>query len=155
MQIANQYRFWKVYLIVVNKHFSLLRLSFAYRKIELTNKVCWLTNYHVLAFLRKILTLFLMLFKAANSKRVDEFISQLNKQRSQVIGRRCFDRHGLGSKPTCAILLYPWERYFTALSPACWSWQSFCSVISVLISSGQQYLVFFLKQIGVIAYPMY
>ena len=34
---------------------------------------------------------------------------------------RTDDQHGLGSKPTCAILLYPWERHFTALSPAWWS----------------------------------
>ena len=27
----------------------------------------------------------------------------------------------IGSKPTCAILLCPWERYFTAHSPAWWS----------------------------------
>ena len=31
---------------------------------------------------------------------------------------RTDDQHGLGSKPTCAILLYPWERHFTAFSPA-------------------------------------
>ena len=31
------------------------------------------------------------------------------------------DQHGLGSKPTCAILLCSWERHFTALSPAWWS----------------------------------
>ena len=31
------------------------------------------------------------------------------------------DQHGLGSKPICAILLCPWERHFTALSPAWWS----------------------------------
>ena len=30
----------------------------------------------------------------------------------------------LGSKPTCAILLCPWERHFTALSPVWWSWQA-------------------------------
>ena len=30
------------------------------------------------------------------------------------------NRHGLDSKPTRAILLCPWERYFTALFPACW-----------------------------------
>ena len=30
--------------------------------------------------------------------------------------RRTDDQHGLGSKPTCAILLCPWERHFTALS---------------------------------------
>ena len=34
------------------------------------------------------------------------------------------DQHGLGSKPTRAILLCPWERHFTALSPAWWSWQT-------------------------------
>ena len=28
------------------------------------------------------------------------------------------DQHDLGSKPTRVILLCPWERYFTALSPA-------------------------------------
>ena len=31
--------------------------------------------------------------------------------------RRARDQNGLGSKPTRAILLYPWERHFTALSP--------------------------------------
>ena len=31
------------------------------------------------------------------------------------------DQHDLGSKPTYAILLCPWERHFTALSPAWWS----------------------------------
>ena len=33
---------------------------------------------------------------------------------------RTDDQHGLGSKPTCAILLCPWERHFTVLSPAWW-----------------------------------
>ena len=37
---------------------------------------------------------------------------------------RADDQHCLGSKPTCAILLCPWERRFTALSPAWWSWQA-------------------------------
>ena len=31
---------------------------------------------------------------------------------------RTDDQHGLGSKPTCAILLCSWEKHFTALSPA-------------------------------------
>ena len=30
--------------------------------------------------------------------------------------RRNCDQHGLGSKPTCAILLCPWERHLTAVS---------------------------------------
>ena len=34
------------------------------------------------------------------------------------------DQHGLGSIPTCSILLCSWERHFAALSPAWWSWQA-------------------------------
>ena len=34
------------------------------------------------------------------------------------------NQHGLGSKPTCAILLCPLERHFMAHSPAWWSWQA-------------------------------
>ena len=34
------------------------------------------------------------------------------------------DQHGLSSKPTRAMLLCPWERHFTAHSPAWWSWQA-------------------------------
>ena len=37
---------------------------------------------------------------------------------------RALDQHGLGSKPTRVILLCPWERHFTAHSPAWWSWQT-------------------------------
>ena len=38
---------------------------------------------------------------------------------------RCaYDQHGPSSKPTCNILLCLWERHFTALSPAWWSWQA-------------------------------
>ena len=37
---------------------------------------------------------------------------------------RADDQYGLGSKLTCAILLYSWERHFAALSPAWWSWQA-------------------------------
>ena len=34
------------------------------------------------------------------------------------------DQHSLGSKPTCAILLCLWERHFTTLSLAWWSWKA-------------------------------
>ena len=37
---------------------------------------------------------------------------------------RARNQHGLGSKPTRAILLCLWERHFTAHSPAWWSWQA-------------------------------
>ena len=34
------------------------------------------------------------------------------------------DRYGLSSKPTGAILLFPWKRHFTAHFSAWWSWQA-------------------------------
>ena len=37
---------------------------------------------------------------------------------------RAYNRHGLGSEPTPAILLRPWERHFITLSPAWRSWQA-------------------------------
>ena len=45
--------------------------------------------------------------------------------------RRAHDQHGLGSKLSRVILLYPWERHFTAHSPAWWSWkavQNYCHI---------------------------
>ena len=52
--------------------------------------------------------------------------SQVLKVGSVVewLKRRAYDQHCLSSKPTRAILLCPWERHFTALSPAWWSWQA-------------------------------
>ena len=41
----------------------------------------------------------------------------------EMLKRRDCDEHGLGSNPTRAILLCPRERYFTAFSFACQSWQ--------------------------------
>ena len=43
----------------------------------------------------------------------------LRKARSSVAGLKCraHDQHRLGSKPSRAILLCPWERHFTAFSP--------------------------------------
>ena len=38
--------------------------------------------------------------------------------------RRAYDQHGLGSKPTRAILLCPWERHFTAFFSAWRSWKA-------------------------------
>ena len=45
---------------------------------------------------------------------------------------RDYNQHGLGSNPTRFILLCPWERYFTAFFPACWSWQAVLNQISYL-----------------------
>ena len=39
----------------------------------------------------------------------------------QVVKCHVHDQNGLGSKSTHAILLCPWERHFTAFSPAWWS----------------------------------
>ena len=55
--------------------------------------------------------------------------------------RRAYDQHGLGSKPTRVVLLYPWERHFTGLGKQLYKWTAI-----------SWYLC---KQVGVIAYPMY
>ena len=57
---------------------------------------------------------------------------------------RAHDQHGLGSKPTRAILLCPWERHFTALFPAWWSWQAVLnfSYISIKLQTDSNILAF-------------
>ena len=57
--------------------------------------------------------------------QIKEILLKLFVNRHSFVGsvvkwlkRRPYDRHSLGSKPTRAILLCPWERHFTALSPA-------------------------------------
>ena len=61
------------------------------------------------------------------SKEIFDLFPTLNefflKENSVVEGlkHRTDDQHSFGLKPTCAILLCPWERHFTALSPAWWS----------------------------------
>ena len=47
--------------------------------------------------------------------------------------RRAHDQHGLGSKSTRAILLYPWERHLTAHSPAWRSWQTVLNYSHIFI----------------------
>ena len=55
-----------------------------------------------------------------NICRRKEYVGSLVKW----LKRRARDQHGLGSKPTPAILSCPWERHFTALSPASSSCQA-------------------------------
>ena len=57
--------------------------------------------------------------------------------------RRARDQHRLSSKPTRAILLYPWERHFTAHSPAWWSRQAVLnySDISIKLQADSNILV--------------
>ena len=70
--------------------------------------------------------------------------------------RRACDRYGLGSKPTRAVLLYPWERHSTALSPAWWSWQAVTISVIFLLNFKRTAMSWHLrKQVGVIAFLMY
>ena len=57
--------------------------------------------------------------------------------------RRASEQHGLGSKPTRAILLCPWESHFTAYSSAWWSWQAVLnySHISINLQADSNILV--------------
>ena len=70
--------------------------------------------------------------------------------------RRACDRHGLGSKPTRANLLCPWERHFTGISPGWWSWKAVLnfSHISFKFQPDSNISVF-LERGGVYACPMY
>ena len=56
--------------------------------------------------------------------------------------RRAHNQHGLGLKPTRAILLCPWKRFFMALSPTWWSWQAVLnfSHISIKLQAGSNML---------------
>ena len=70
--------------------------------------------------------------------------------------RRARDQHGLGSKPTRAILLCPWEKHFTALSPAWWSWQAILNYSHISIKLQAESNILASPEAGqVIAYPMY
>ena len=53
------------------------------------------------------------------------------------------DQHGLGLKPSHTILLCPWERHFTAFSPAWWSWQAVLNLshISIKLQADSNILV--------------
>ena len=54
-----------------------------------------------------------------------------------------YDQKGLSSKTTYVILLYPWERHFTALSFAWWYWQAILnySHISIELQADSNILV--------------
>ena len=56
--------------------------------------------------------------------------------------RRDRDQHSFGSIPTRAILLCPWERHFTALSPAWWSYKPVLnySHISIILQADSNIL---------------
>ena len=71
------------------------------------------------------------------------------------------DRYDLGSKPTSAIPLCPWEKYFTALSPTillascykfCWQAVINCSISIKFKRTAISW--HFRKQVRVIAYTL-
>ena len=57
---------------------------------------------------------------------------------------RAYGQNGLSSKLTRAILLYPWERHFTAYSPTWRSWQAALnySHISIKLQADTNILAF-------------
>ena len=62
--------------------------------------------------------------------------------------RRAREQHGLGSKPTRAILLCPWERHFTAFSPACWSWKTVLNYSHIFIKLQADSYIFVFSEAG-------
>ena len=64
-------------------------------------------------------------WRSDSIKKHKKVVGSVNNVGSVVewLKPRAYNEHGLGSKPTRAILLCPWERHFTAHSPVWWSWQ--------------------------------
>ena len=58
---------------------------------------------------------------ASKLAKLCELFYKLSRSVVEWLTHRTDDQHGLGSKPTYAILLCSWKRHFTALSPAWWS----------------------------------
>ena len=62
-----------------------------------------------------------------------------------MVKARARDQNGLGLKPTRTILILwcPWERHFTAHSPAWWSWQAILnySHVSIKLQADSNILV--------------
>ena len=78
------------------------------------------------AYLTKISTACTVFHIITRTKKSKPKKPKKNKKKKvgsvvEWLKHRTDNQHGLGSKPTCAILLCPWERHFTALSPAWWS----------------------------------
>ena len=72
------------------------------------------------------------------------------------------DQHSRGSKPIRAILLCPWERHFSTLTPAWWSWQAVLNFSHISIKLKKQNTFNWTaiswclqKQVRVIACPIY
>ena len=55
---------------------------------------------------------------------INKKMKNVNSNEESRLERWAREQHGLGSKPTRVILLCPWERHFTAYSPAWWFWQA-------------------------------
>ena len=56
----------------------------------------------------------------ARTQTGTQYVSSIVKQLKHC----AYDQYNLGSKPTRAIQLCPWERHLMALFPAWWSWQA-------------------------------
>ena len=69
--------------------------------------------------------------KGISNMHLIGFLMHAWMQQVKVVGsvvewlkRRAHDQHRLSSKLTRAILLCPWEKHFTPLSPTWWSWKA-------------------------------
>ena len=57
-------------------------------------------------------------FQKRNNIAVITCLLIICRQHGRIIKGRDCDHDGLGSKPTCALLLCPWERHFIVLYSA-------------------------------------
>ena len=93
----------------------------ARRTIDIGTRFIKLANPVISTFLSNLFNVCLNTGVYLDSLKIAEVIPIVVGSVVEWLKHRTDDQHGLGSKPTCAILLCPWERHFTALSPAWWS----------------------------------
>ena len=102
------------------------KLEFSHKKIKNTF-LCRQLNDKVLAFDSYYLQINLMgrISKTLKSVRPPRrenkfYVSSV----VEWLKHRAYDQYDLGLKPTCAILLCPWERHIMGFSHAWWTWQA-------------------------------
>ena len=103
---------------------TLLLISFILQKLY-----CFFYHLQIIVFIILFFYHFLLL-KTLKSCFVGSVVEGLE--------HRACGRHGLGSEPARAMLWYPWERHFTELFFAWWSWQVLATFSHISIKLKKQ-----------------
>ena len=86
--------------------------------------------------------------KKSDTFQVKNFFLEitLRSLKKKWLKRWAREQRGLGSKPTYTILLCAWEKYFTAISPAWWSWQALLNDVICLLNYKRTAISWYLRK---------